>query len=131
MFGDFGHGIILTLFGSYMCYFEKSLARKKTNNEIWNIFFAGRYIILLMGFFSMYTGFIYNDVFSRSVNLFGSQWRPTYNASTLQHNSMLTLNPTEDLVGNPYVAGLDPIWQVMLELRPVFAFIFESFNFTF
>ncbi|XP_055525716.1 V-type proton ATPase 116 kDa subunit a 1-like [Wyeomyia smithii] len=113
MFGDLGHGIIMALFGLWMVSGEKKLGAKKSNNEIWNIFFGGRYIILLMGVFSMYTGFIYNDLFSKSMNIFGSSWIINYNTSTIMTNKDLALNPgSADLVENIYPVGLDPIWQL-------------------
>lgn len=113
MFGDLGHGLIMTLFGAWMVLWEKSLGAKKTKNEIWNIFFGGRYIILLMGLFSCYTGFIYNDVFSKSMNIFGPAWRTTYNTSFVMNNAEITLDPaTADLDVDPYPIGLDPTWQL-------------------
>ncbi|XP_034243937.1 V-type proton ATPase 116 kDa subunit a-like isoform X2 [Thrips palmi] len=111
MFGDLGHGIIVALFGAYMCFFEKSLTGKKWG-EIWDIFFGGRYIILLMGIFSIYSGILYNDIFSLSFNIFGSGWHTQYNMSTLDNNPKLTLSAAEDGVySGPYFMGLDPAWQ--------------------
>ncbi|XP_055548071.1 V-type proton ATPase 116 kDa subunit a 1 isoform X6 [Wyeomyia smithii] len=113
MFGDLGHGAIMALFGLWMVLKEKPLAAKKTDNEIWNIFFGGRYIIFLMGVFSMYTGFVYNDIFSKSLNVFGSSWSINYNTSTVMTNKALQLNPgSNDYSGTPYPIGVDPVWQV-------------------
>lgn len=113
MFGDLGHGIIMALFGAWMVIWEKSLSAKKSNNEIWNIFFGGRYIILLMGIFSMYTGTVYNDVFSKSMNIFGSAWKINYDTATIMGNKDLQLNPDNDTVNwEPYAFGLDPVWQL-------------------
>ncbi|XP_029162361.1 V-type proton ATPase 116 kDa subunit a isoform X3 [Nylanderia fulva] len=113
MFGDTGHGLIMFLFGGWMVLKEKPLAAKKSDNEIWNIFFGGRYIIFLMGLFSMYTGLIYNDVFSKSLNIFGSNWVINYNRTTVQHNKDLQLNPSStDYVDYPYPFGMDPVWQL-------------------
>ncbi len=53
---------------------EKSLQKKTEGSEIFTIFFGGRYIITLMGIFSIFTGLTYNDCFSKSVNIFGSAW---------------------------------------------------------
>lgn len=116
MFGDLGHGIIMTAFASIIVFYEKKFLKEKSDNEVWNIFFGGRYIILLMGLFSMYTGLIYNDMFSKSLNIFGSTWSHSHNISELVDHSSLLLNPTYDYSGTPYPLGIDPVWQVNLTL---------------
>uniref|UniRef100_A0A182NCL5 V-type proton ATPase subunit a n=1 Tax=Anopheles dirus TaxID=7168 RepID=A0A182NCL5_9DIPT len=123
MFGDLGHGTIMALFGLWMVLKEKPLAAKKSDNEIWNIFFGGRYIIFLMGVFSMYTGFVYNDIFSKSLNVFGSSWSINYNTSTVMTNKALQLDPKGlDYSQTPYPIGLDPVWQV----APLNKIIFQN-----
>lgn len=113
MFGDFGHGVLMSLFAAWMVMKEKPLAAKKVESEIWNIFFGGRYIILLMGLFSMYTGLIYNDVFSKSLNVFGSHWSAQrINTSDILGNKELQLNPSFDYLSTPYPFGIDPVWQL-------------------
>ncbi|XP_054084333.1 V-type proton ATPase 116 kDa subunit a 1 [Zeugodacus cucurbitae] len=116
MFGDMGHGLIVLLVALYMVLNEKKLSKNK--GEIFNLFFSGRYIILLMGLFSLYTGFIYNDVFSKSMNIFGSAWHVDYNTSTVWNNSLLTLNPFYHLDG-VYPYGMDPVWA-MAENKIIF-----------
>ncbi|GAB7350384.1 hypothetical protein MBLNU459_g1006t2 [Dothideomycetes sp. NU459] len=73
MFGDFGHGFIMTAAALAMIYFEKPLARSK-QDELFSMAFFGRYIMLMMGIFSMYTGLIYCDAFSKELSLFPSMW---------------------------------------------------------
>mgnify|MGYP005983756495 CR=1 FL=1 len=112
MFGDLGHAIIMACFGGYLVLAEKKIQRKKITSEIFSIFFAGRYIILLMGFFSMYTGFVYNDIFSKSMNIFGSSWFVNLNEEEALETDELSLDPRFDYEGTPYFIGLDPAWQL-------------------
>ncbi|XP_041371566.1 V-type proton ATPase 116 kDa subunit a1-like [Gigantopelta aegis] len=115
MFGDMGHGMIMFLFALFLVLREKELAAKKIDDEIFKTFFGGRYIILLMGLFSVYTGFIYNDIFSKSLNLFGSQWRAkeaNYSDPLLKQVARLQLGANDSFLGSPYPVGLDPVWQL-------------------
>ncbi|XP_072619044.1 V-type proton ATPase 116 kDa subunit a 4 isoform X2 [Vulpes vulpes] len=97
------------------------IKRALEQGMIWNTFFHGRYLILLMGIFSIYTGLIYNDCFSKSLNIFGSSWsvRPmfrngTWNTYVMETNPYLQLDPAIPGVysGNPYPFGIDPIWNL-------------------
>uniref|UniRef100_A0A8C1KUC6 V-type proton ATPase subunit a n=1 Tax=Cyprinus carpio TaxID=7962 RepID=A0A8C1KUC6_CYPCA len=120
MFGDMGHGLLMTCAALYLVIRETRLLAQKSDNEMFNMIFAGRYIILLMGIFSVYTGLIYNDCFSKSLNMFGSSWsvRPMFFpkgnwTSTLDGNSVLQLDPAvPGVFGGPYPLGIDPIWNV-------------------
>ncbi|TDZ25208.1 V-type proton ATPase subunit a [Colletotrichum orbiculare MAFF 240422] len=73
MFGDLGHAVIMTLAALAMIYWEKPL--KKVTFELFAMMFYGRYIALVMGLFSIFTGLIYNDIFSKSMTLFDSAWK--------------------------------------------------------
>ncbi|KAH8677571.1 V-type ATPase, V0 complex, 116kDa subunit family [Xylariales sp. PMI_506] len=72
MFGDFGHAVIMLLAALAMIYWEKPL--KKVTFELFAMIYYGRYIALIMAIFSLYTGLIYNDIFSMSFTFFESAW---------------------------------------------------------
>ncbi|CAO2603211.1 V-type proton ATPase 116 kDa subunit a 4 [Lemmus lemmus] len=121
MFGDCGHGLVMLMAALWMVLNERHLLAQKSTNEIWNTFFNGRYLILLMGIFSIYTGLIYNDCFSKSFNIFGSSWsvqpmfrNGTWNSHVMEKSQYLQLDPAIPGVysGNPYPFGIDPIWNL-------------------
>ncbi|KAM4623361.1 V-type proton ATPase 116 kDa subunit a isoform 11-T11 [Polymixia lowei] len=122
MFGDMGHGVLMTSAALYLVIRESRLLSQKSDNEMFNMVFAGRYIILLMGIFSIYTGIIYNDCFSKSLNMFGSGWsvRPMFSnrggnwtIETLDGNAVLQLDPAvPGVFSGPYPLGIDPIWNI-------------------
>lgn len=55
-----------------------------------------------MGLFSMYTGFLYNDIFSKSLHVFHSGWEFPANAT-----GPVTATPN----GHTYPMGIDPGWH--------------------
>ena len=104
MFGDFGHGFLMTLAAAAMIFWEKSLLRTKLD-ELTSMAFYGRYIMLMMGLFSMYTGLIYNDVFSKSFTIFPSAWEWP---ETIGEGNLVSATLTDTY---RYPFGLDWNWH--------------------
>ncbi|XP_076971630.1 V-type proton ATPase 116 kDa subunit a 3 [Tamandua tetradactyla] len=120
MFGDVGHGLLMALFALAMVLAENQPAVRAAQSEIWQTFFAGRYLLLLMGLFSVYTGFIYNECFGRATAIFPSGWsaaamanRSGWSDAFLAQHPLLALDPnvTGVFLG-PYPFGIDPIWSL-------------------
>ncbi|XP_059255682.1 V-type proton ATPase 116 kDa subunit a 3 isoform X2 [Mustela nigripes] len=117
MFGDVGHGLLMFLFALAMVLAEDRPAVKAARNEIWRTFFTGRYLLLLMGLFSVYTGFIYNECFSRATTIFPSGWsvaamatQSGWSDTFLAEHPLLTLDPAVSGVFlGPYPFGIDPM----------------------
>lgn len=107
MFGDILHGSFLLIFALYCIYNEDKLAG--VDNELFKMPFQGRYLILLMSIMSIYMGFIYNELASVPINLFGSAW-PEYEGEdqSKYDTSVYTLI---NHGGSPYPFGLDPAWR--------------------
>ncbi|KAG8858532.1 H(+)-transporting V0 sector ATPase subunit a [Tulasnella sp. 330] len=100
MFGDLGHGFLGTLTAIAMIAYEKKIM-KIDIGELLGTFFYGRYIILLMGMFSMFTGLMYNDIFSKSMHIWHSGWDWQPGSGTISAIS----------TGHVYPFGLDPAWH--------------------
>lgn len=69
MFGDIGHGLILFGFAAWLCLKKDEILK---NHKSLFLLLKARYLLLLMGFFATFAGFIYNDMMSMPLNLFGS-----------------------------------------------------------
>ncbi|XP_061723483.1 V-type proton ATPase 116 kDa subunit a 1-like [Cydia pomonella] len=110
MFGDMGHGLIMLAAAVWMLVNEKKFMAERSDSEIWNIFFGGRYIMLLMSCFSIYAGFIYNDCFSKAFKIFPSGWTVKQSLAQLTEQESFLLEPGDHT--HAYVFGKDPFWEV-------------------
>jgi len=114
MYGDIGHGLFLFCSGLFLLYKEKENDNAKLG-EMAGGLHAGRYMIAMMGFFAIYAGFIYNDMFSLGLNLFGSRWEfDGQDNGGVEEGDVAALK--DGLVygtgESVYPFGLDPIWHV-------------------
>ncbi|XP_063814447.1 V-type proton ATPase 116 kDa subunit a 3 [Pseudophryne corroboree] len=121
MFGDVGHGLLMFLFALWLVLGEENPKLKNAENEIFSMCFGGRYLILLMGLFSIYTGFVYNECFSRATTIFPSGWSVAAMAKdkdwTFESLPKSILYPPLDpnitnVFTGAYPFGIDPIWSL-------------------
>merc|ERR1719319_2168463 len=102
MYGDCFHGNCVFWTAVWLIYNEGWLETSK-RNELLDWLYCGRYLLLLMGFFSVYHGFIYNEVISLSFSLFGNtSWTEVVES----HDG-----EGEWEVKGVYPFGYDPVWH--------------------
>jgi len=98
MFGDMGHGGLLFLVGAFLVLAEPWLRKGPMKNMAAALDL--RYMILLMGWFAFFAGFMYNDFVSIPIHF----WPSCYSYET-----------GKKLPGNKeciYPAGIDPVWYL-------------------
>jgi V-type H+-transporting ATPase subunit a len=92
MFGDIGHGGLLLALGIWLV---KDANSKKILGDVYGI----RYLVLMMGSFAFYSGWIYNEFFSLPWNIFGT----CYGHAEYEEDA-------EKMEGCVYPIGMDPKW---------------------
>jgi len=101
MFGDIGHGFLVTLFAIWVIRNAQLL--EKSKDEFVQIIHSGRYVLFFMGFFATYCGFIYNDFFAMGLHI----WPTTWGAPSNNDADALYFEPLEGV----YPLGIDPTWH--------------------
>ncbi|KAH8965156.1 hypothetical protein BDL97_04G103800 [Sphagnum fallax] len=105
MFGDWAHGIVMMVASFYLICNEKKFESKKLG-DIMEMVFGGRYVILLMSFFSIYTGLIYNEFLSVPFSFWTSAYQCRDPTCSDAHSAGLI-----KWSYNPYPFGVDPAWH--------------------
>lgn len=76
MFGDILHGFIVFCLSIYLCFGKDMIIK---TNGIFKPLVPARYLLLLMGFFATFCGFLYNDLAGLSLMMFKSCYKPQRN----------------------------------------------------
>mmetsp|Transcript_72761 Transcript_72761/g.201765 ORF Transcript_72761/g.201765 Transcript_72761/m.201765 type:complete len:812 (+) Transcript_72761:104-2539(+) len=99
MYGDIGHGSLLLMVGLYLCRNAQSFKFTVP------VLYSARYMVLSLGVFALYAGFMYNDFFSISLQLFKSGFDVDANGKYVPNNDV-----TNSGGKGPYPFGLDWAW---------------------
>mmetsp|Transcript_17822 Transcript_17822/g.27051 ORF Transcript_17822/g.27051 Transcript_17822/m.27051 type:complete len:879 (-) Transcript_17822:74-2710(-) len=109
MYGDIGHGLFLFSAGLYLLWNEEKNDKAKLD-EMTAGMHTGRYMMVMMGFFAVYAGFVYNDCFSLGLNLFGSRW--VFSSDAPEEGEVAEMTGQFGDGDTVYPFGLDPMWHV-------------------
>jgi V-type H+-transporting ATPase subunit a len=101
MFGDVGHGMCLFLAGLWLYNNEKSLKQTSMGKNM----FKARYLLMMLGFFSVYCGLIYNDFIALKMVTFSSCYVETSNGSETYFQRKEGCN---------YKLGFDWVWGLAM-----------------
>ncbi len=101
MFGDIMHGAILFAFGLYLIFSSRK------PGSFASMFSDLRYLFALMGLFSLFCGFIYNDYTSMSTKVFDS----CYYEPEGQSGKVFA----KQKEGCVYPLGFDPVWYISVQ----------------
>merc|ERR1712127_522406 len=66
--------------------------------------------IVMMGFFAVYAGLVYNDCFSLGLNLIGTRWQ--FDSDQPEEGDVAEMTAQYGDGESVYPFGLDPMWHV-------------------
>jgi len=108
MYGDMFHGSLLLIGSLWLIANEKANAKSK--DEFLSGMHYGRYLIMMMGMFAIFNGFIYNDCAAISLNIWnGTQWEGVRIAGDCAGKPYCDVDTGK--VNGVYAFGIDPVWQ--------------------
>ncbi|CAG9314003.1 unnamed protein product [Blepharisma stoltei] len=94
MFGDVGHGSLLTLFALYLIFQRRQI---ESSGSMFKAAVPIRYLLLMMGLCAIYCGLIYNDFLGIPFDFFGTRWSKKDGDEQYTKDSV-------------YPFGMDPVW---------------------
>ena len=125
MFGDLGHGFLWFFVGTVLCLLNSKLKKNPGMEGVLML----RYIFLMMGFFSMFAGMIYNEFFAIPMQFLGGSCYED-KLSIIGSNKVFGYAMKIDSFKNPasgrsgtdqypncvYPIGFDPVWALTDQL---------------
>ena len=101
MFGDIGHGFLLSLLGGFLVFKYDDIVRQYPNmKQMMKV----RYLFLFLGLFAFYNGWMYDDFLSLPLGIFGTCYKDSVNPEGKKVG--------ERKPGCVYPFGIDPKWYV-------------------